>query len=390
MSVSLDTLASYVPRLVIQRLEANPKPLTEPREELAPVRCLFADIAGFGRLADHLAQNHRAGAEELTELLNQYFGLLIRHVHEHGGDVVKFAGDALLAFWPVNQVWESLEAATLEAARCGLVVQSALAKFQEGSIALKLRIHLVAGEFRILELGGVAGRWELLLTGTPLLDIKATSQFADVEKVVASPSAWNVLKPHCQGEVLANDCVVVTKVIPPGKTDALPMPHLTESMEAGLRASLPAGIAARLAAGQQDWMAELRQISVMFVNLPWLNSSIPLSMAQEVVKAIERIVLQSQGSLNKLSMDEKGVTAVVVFGLPPWTHEDDPVRGPGGAAAACRLKRGGPFDPNRHHDGLLLLRAGRQRRAPGIHHYRGYGQRSRPFDAARAKPHFLR
>jgi class 3 adenylate cyclase len=202
MSVSLDTLASYVPRLVIQRLESNPEPLTSPREEMVSGALLFADIAGFGKLADHLAQNHRSGAEVLTDLLNRYFGLLIRHVHEHGGDVVKFAGDALLAFWPVNHVWETLDDAALCAARCGMVVQRALGNFQEGNISLNLRIFLVAGEFRILELGGVAGRWELLLTGPPLLDFQWTSKFSDVGKVVACPSAWNVLKSNCQGDVL--------------------------------------------------------------------------------------------------------------------------------------------------------------------------------------------
>lgn len=327
MPVHLDTLASYVPRLVIQRLEANPEPLTQPREEYVSGALLFADIAGFGRLADQLAQSHRTGgAEELTDLLNQYFGLLIRRVHEHGGDVVKFAGDALLAFWPVNQVWDTLEAAAQGAARCGLAVQSALGDFQEGPIALKLRIFLVAGEFRVLELGGVAGRWEMLLTGPPLNDFQFAGQFSDVGKVLASPTAWDVLKPFCQAQILGNGSAVITQILPQKQPMAFSTPHLTPQMEAGLRGSLPASIAARLADGQQEWMAELRQISVIFINLPWLNSSIPLGMAQSVVETIERAMLQYEGSLNKLSMDEKGVTAVVAFGLPPWTHEDDPVR----------------------------------------------------------------
>jgi len=33
-----------------------------------------------------------------------------------------------------------------------------------------------------------------------------------------------------------------------------------------------------------------------------------------------------EGSLNKLLMDDKGSTLIVVFGLPPMTHQDDPVR----------------------------------------------------------------
>lgn len=40
--------------------------------------------------------------EKLTYYLNDYFGQLIRLIHSHGGDVVKFAGDALLAVWPTD------------------------------------------------------------------------------------------------------------------------------------------------------------------------------------------------------------------------------------------------------------------------------------------------
>lgn len=33
-----------------------------------------------------------------------------------------------------------------------------------------------------------------------------------------------------------------------------------------------------------------------------------------------------EGSLNKLLMDDKGSTLIVVFGLPPMSHQDDAVR----------------------------------------------------------------
>jgi adenylate cyclase 10 len=33
-----------------------------------------------------------------------------------------------------------------------------------------------------------------------------------------------------------------------------------------------------------------------------------------------------EGSLNKLLMDDKGSTLIVVFGLPPMAHQDDAIR----------------------------------------------------------------
>ncbi len=324
MTVPLDTLASYVPRLVIERLEADPAPLAEPREQQVAGALLFADIAGFSRLADQLAQNNPAGAEELTALLNDYFGHLIGLVVGHGGDVVKFAGDALLALWSVTGTTTTLEQAALEAAQCALAVQQQLADYQAGGRRLKLRISLVAGEFRIMELGGIEGRWEVMLAGEPLLEIESAAQTAEVGKVVVSPQAWKSLKSRSAGRSVGGGFVMLSRVANPVPVSPLPKPILRPDMEAGLRGSLPAVVFGRISAGQHDWMAELRQITVMFVNLPWLNSRIPLPAAQSAVETIERTVTQYQGSLNKLSMDDKGATAVVVFGLP--THEDDPVR----------------------------------------------------------------
>ena len=35
--------------------------------------------------------------------LNTYFGKLITCIHEYGGDIVAFAGDALIAMWVVEE-----------------------------------------------------------------------------------------------------------------------------------------------------------------------------------------------------------------------------------------------------------------------------------------------
>src|SRR5688572_22135592 len=99
MSSPLDTLVSYVPALITRGLTSDSTPITTATLERFPAVALFADISGFTRLAERLAQEGPQGAEELSRLLNSYFGQLIDLITEHGGDVVKFAGDALLALW---------------------------------------------------------------------------------------------------------------------------------------------------------------------------------------------------------------------------------------------------------------------------------------------------
>ena len=64
---------------------------------------MLADISGFTSLAERLARDNTGGegrgTEQLSRMLNSYFGRMIDMIYEGGGDVVKFAGDALLVVW---------------------------------------------------------------------------------------------------------------------------------------------------------------------------------------------------------------------------------------------------------------------------------------------------
>src|SRR5690349_10073545 len=101
MTTLAENLTSYVPALVLRRLMTSTEgDLSLPYAERIPAAALFADISGFTALTERLAQQGPAGAEKLTAILNAYFGELIELITAHGGEIVKFAGDALLALWP--------------------------------------------------------------------------------------------------------------------------------------------------------------------------------------------------------------------------------------------------------------------------------------------------
>src|SRR5262245_44629378 len=116
----IETFASYVPRLIIQRLLTDPILITEPLSQRFPAAVLYADISGFTALTERLAEQGPVGAEILTRELNTYFGQLIEIITRHGGDIVKFAGDALTAIWPVTDEGPELPEAARQAAQCGL------------------------------------------------------------------------------------------------------------------------------------------------------------------------------------------------------------------------------------------------------------------------------
>ncbi|HMA36909.1 MAG TPA: adenylate/guanylate cyclase domain-containing protein, partial [Chloroflexia bacterium] len=330
MSALAPTLASYVPRLVVARLAADPGDPTTPTADRLRAAVLFADISGFTALAERLAEQGPTGAEELTNLLNAYFGQLIAVVAEHGGDVVKFAGDGVLAVWPAggpaDSAADSLAAATRRAAAGALAIQSRLQRDAPAGERLALRIGVGAGEIFFARIGGGYNRWELLVAGDPLVQASMAQKQARPGTVVLAPAAWALLRaaPGAPpGTPDAAGYVQVEAIAAGPSPPPLPAPDLAPAAEAALQSFIPAAVLARLAAGQTQWLAELRRVTVIFLSLPSLDHTTPLATAQAVMQLVQDTIYHYEGSINKLSVDDKGVTLVAALGLPPLAHEDD-------------------------------------------------------------------
>jgi len=114
---SLDLLAMYVPDLVLRQfssgLDGRKPPPTGAFSEPLRGALLFADISGFTGLTQQLQASDLGparGAEELNKVLSDYFSLLIRCFHKHGGDVVSFSGDAMTVLFEARPVASSQEA----------------------------------------------------------------------------------------------------------------------------------------------------------------------------------------------------------------------------------------------------------------------------------------
>ena len=81
---------------------------------------------------------------------------------------------------------------------------------------------------------------------------------------------------------------------------------------------------------QEKWASEIRKVSTMFVNLGIdlrdAKTQEGLEKIHKVIQTAQKVIYQSEGSLNKLLMDDKGSTMIVIFGLHPFAHKDDGVR----------------------------------------------------------------
>lgn len=325
MPASVDTLMSYVAPPVARAARAAPP--SEPRAERFTGAAMLVDIAGFTALTDRLAGLGPAGAERLTQLLNAYFGRLVDAVNAHGGEVASFAGDGLLAIWRAET--EDVAAVTLRAAQCGLAVQELFRDYELGEgEQLLLRIGVGTGDILAAHVGGIGGRWAFLPVGDPLVQASAAEEYARPGHVVLSLEAWVLVSDRCRGQHLPNGTARlqrVTRGVPPRAADPVqPQP----GAEAALRPYIPLAVTARLDAGHTGWLAELRNLTVLFLHVRGLDTTghDALEQLQRVMQAIQTVLARYEGAINKLLVLKEGAICVAAFGLPPVTHEDDPRR----------------------------------------------------------------
>ena len=338
-----ELLASYVPKLIQKRVIANPSPIDAPVSEELQAAILFADISGFTLLTEHMAEKGPTGVETLARILNEYFGQLIDIIHDYGGDVVKFAGDAVIAVWPVIPdvaINDTISRAdqwqwTMRAAECAIEVHRRLTNYEAEDANLFLKLAVSMGRISTVHVGGVFNRWEFLITGTPLVELGIANNIARAGDILITPSAWKFIRNDCDAETMEfelKDAIAQGGRLkslnkPSSIFDVPQQPAVPEGAENSLRPYIPGAIINRLTAGQGSWIAELRRVTVLFINLPGVDQDTRLENAQSIARLIQRSVYHYEGSINKINVDDKGITIVAALGLPPFSHEDDPARG---------------------------------------------------------------
>ena len=108
----------------------------------------LSDMRGFTTLADTLPP------QQLVDLLNRYFDCQVPAIAEHGGEVLKYMGDGLLAIFPIGgeRDFATICAATLDAAKAARSNIAALRAAEDGP-ALRFGLALHIGDVQFGNIG---------------------------------------------------------------------------------------------------------------------------------------------------------------------------------------------------------------------------------------------
>jgi len=307
-NTSLTDLHPYISPAFRRMATASRGAPLAPAAETFEAVALFADMSGFSALTARLSARGLQGAETLSDILNARFGRLVDLVHQYGGAVLNFAGDAAVAYWPVHG---DASGAARRAVACAHAISEVVTASNHGGIDFYLRVGVGAGPVLSALVGGVDGRWHTLMGGAAWTDMLEAVSAARPGEVILPPSVKRLLTPAAQSAL--------------GSTDAEEPPALSADL---LRAGVPRSVQKRLDAGLQGWLAEFRTVSTVFVNVPGLryDSTDRLDDLQRVVSTMQAVVHQFGGSVNDLLVDDKGTVLLAAWGIPLHAYEDNPVR----------------------------------------------------------------
>jgi len=152
----------------------------------------LSDLRGFTDLAD------RMPGPDLIGLLNRYFDCQVPAIQAHGGEVLKYMGDGLLAIFPIKDDGATVCAAALAAARDFRAEFSRLAATESEGPAAQLRFGLAlhVGELLYGNIGG-GNRLDFTAIG-PAVNLAARLEklARDLNRTIIASGAFAAACPH--------------------------------------------------------------------------------------------------------------------------------------------------------------------------------------------------
>ncbi len=290
-----------------------------------PVALLWLDIVDSTRIADIFVEGGPRGIEQLATLLGRHFDTLLAMVVAHGGEPMMFAGDALLVGWRSG---EDGREAVLRAAACGATVLAAPGLVLPSGEPLQMHAILALGPCVSVTIGTGSERL-CTATGKGLADLRATARHRAPGRLLLSPAAREALGSAADAEPAGQRAFTLQNLRGAPEPAPLAIPELPAAAVERLRANVPLPIADRLDGGDLGWSAELRRVTAVFVAFPDLEPDAPdiLSRLDKVISAVSPLVREHDGYLHQLQIADSGIKLLVLFGVPPVAHADDPARG---------------------------------------------------------------
>ncbi len=366
LSALLDTAKTYLPRPVI----VEPQPTGVPKGNLQHGVFIFCDVSGFTPLSERLKMvSPQTAAERIAEIINSLFFDVVTALFNHGGDLLKFGGDAMLGVFPGDTPEQMAESALL-AAQTGLAIQKVMEKYAGIDAAgekrsLKIKCGIAAGPYFAAHIGtppepekGQCGTMAYVTTGHTVNRTEICQGYAAGGEVTLTQEVYDLVRARVEAAPVETEGEHGEK--PEGIYRLVSAPMLEGEQKRFILQEPPEGevtaqityLVERIRRLAPYMNSELirrivenprnpriapdrRQVTVMFANYLGISDLVdalgeknPQVVTQHLnnyfVKMTD-IVEEYEGTVARMDQYAVGDRFIVFFGAPR-AHEDDPVR----------------------------------------------------------------
>ena len=219
----------FVPEILVEFINRNvhrKKNVLEPTSYFIQGVCLLVDISGFTKLSGEYCSQGKGGIDDLQRATNGFMGKLVEIIYQFGGDIVKFAGDAIICVFS-NHTGSPLNVRRSIGGANGLRVSMASILVPQASMSAmpmitvnsgitpelilrvmrcarvlrdiqtdKLTVHVAmsCGEMCFGILGGFENRWECLISGPCIHQLSGCLDDAPSKHAVISRRCARTIK----------------------------------------------------------------------------------------------------------------------------------------------------------------------------------------------------
>jgi class 3 adenylate cyclase/tetratricopeptide (TPR) repeat protein len=314
VTASPHDLRAYVADVQVRWLATDP----HRREQTIPGTLVFADVSGFTPLTERLARRGRVGAERLTDVLNDVFGRLLGSAAAHGGDLLKFGGDALLLLFSGN-------GHEVRAAAAASAMQDDLRPFRRlrteaGTVSLRMSVGAASGDIEALMVG--RSHRELLVIGPVVSETARLEGAASAGEILLSTATATALPAESIGR--SKDGGVLLRSAPPD----LRVASRAEDVDVDCSIGVPESIRPYLRGGSDE--GEHRLAVVAFVQFKGTDELLAADGISAVARALDELVAAAQEAcaehgvaLLGTDLDRNGGKLLLAAGAPVATADDE-------------------------------------------------------------------
>jgi class 3 adenylate cyclase len=350
------TLTNFLPRYL---LDLSPKP-GQAHGELLEGSFIFADVTGFTALTGELSRRGTAGREEMNRLMGALFAALLDPLLNSGGDLLIFAGDAVLAVFPARPEGQDARWAT----RTALRLVEAITPFAHletpyGTFSLTMSAGIERGA-AFAAVVGSQQRMDFLISGGPVQGAMRAEGEAEPGQVFAGQGVLPYLRPdefilrgHVVEGILGGELSDYEPPPPARRRRRISaifsrrIPDLLEHLDTALKQVealvpfIPPDLFTQIASGE-----DIRQhppVAIQFVNVLGLEEIAlgpagpgqAASVFQRYFVQAQEVVADREGIISQVDPYADGFTLLNPFGAP--THHEGVPRL--AASAALELDR---------------------------------------------------